>query len=479
MADLPTGTVTFLFTDIEGSTRMLQELGARYNGVQEEHASIVRGAIEGSGGVVARVEGDSFFAAFRNPVQALDAAVTAQRGLAEHQWSQGIPIRVRMGLHTGEGLPGGGDYVGIDVNRAARIAAAGHGGQVLLSGATLGLVQHSLPEETSSRDLGEHRLNDISHPEHLYDLVIDGLPADFPPLRTLEVRPNNLPAQLSSFVGREKELSEVAQLLARARLLTVTGPGGAGKSRLALQVAAETLAQYEDGAYFVDLSQVTDPALVAPALARALGVPETGDRPILDGLKDHIAEKHLLLLVDNFEQVTEAGPVVEELLTASPKLTVLVTSRVALGLRGEQQYPVPPLDPPDPEQLPDLPTLCRFEAVRLFTERAVEVTPRFRVTEDNARAVAEITARLDGLPLAIELAATRTKVLTPEEMAARLDERLAILTSTARSVPERQRTLRGDDRMELRPAGGGRETAAGPVVGLRRWVDAQIGRGGL
>ncbi len=427
-AELPTGTVTFLFTDIEGSTRLLQELGDRYAAVRDEHAAIVRQAIDEGGGAEVSTEGDSFFAAFGGPVGAVRAAVAAQRGLAGHDWPTGFPVRVRMGLHTGEGVRGGDNYVGIDVNRAARIAAAAHGGQVIVSDATRGLVQHALPEGASLRDLGEHRLKDIALPVRLHDLVIEGLEADFPPPRTLDARRDNLPPQLTSFVGRQDEIAEVRRLLGRTRLLTLTGAGGTGKSRLALQVAGELLPELQHGAWFVDLSAVTDPALVPAAVARALKVPEVAGRPILEAVKDHLRDKELLLVVDNFEQVAAAGPMVEELLTTAPRLKVMVTSRVALALRGEQEY--------------DVPTLSRVEAVRLFTERAQAVRPGFRVTDENASAVAEITARLDGLPLAIELAATRTKVLTPEQMLPRLQQRLAILTSGARTLPERQRTLR-------------------------------------
>ena len=440
MEHLPAGVVTFLFTDIVGSTRLLNELGDRYAAVHHEHAAMIRRAIAAGGGVEVGTEGDSFFAAFPRPAGAIRAAVAAQRSLNDHDWP--APLLVRMGLHTGEAVLSGGDYLGIDVNRAARIAAAAHGGQVLLSGATRGLVEHDLPGGVGLRDLGEHRLKDIAHPEHLHDLVIDGLPADFPPPRTLEARPNNLPVQLTSFVGREEEIAEVRRLLPGTRLLTLTGAGGTGKTRLALQVAAEVLGEYPDGVCFTDLSPVADRALVPSAVAGALGVPEPPERPILDAVKEHLRDKELLLLVDNFEQVAEAAPVIEELLTAAPKLTVLVTSRVVLSVRGEQEYLVPPLQPPDPEHLPDVPSLQRVEAVRLFTERALAVSPRFAITEGNAPAVATITARLDGLPLAIELAATRTKMLTPEEMLTRLDRRLAMLTSGARTLPERQRTLR-------------------------------------
>jgi predicted ATPase/class 3 adenylate cyclase len=442
MAELPTGTVAFLFTDIEGSTRLLQELGDRYGAVRDEQAAIIRAACGQCGGVEVSTHGDSFFLVFRSPLRAVEAAVAAQRALADHDWSPGPPLRVRMGLHTGEGTLGGDDYVGIDVHLASRIAAAAHGGQVLVSEATRGLVERRLPDGVSLRDLGVHRLKDIDHPENLHDLVIEGLPADFPPPRTLDARPNNLPAQLTSFVGREEEIAGIRRLLGDTRLLTLTGAGGTGKTRLALQVAAQILTEFEDGAFFADLSTVTDPALVPSALAQVLEVPEVAGRPIVDVVKDHLRDKELLLVVDNFEQVAEAAPLIEELLTAAPKLKVLVTSRIVLSLRGEQEYAVPPLEPPDLARLPDLPTLRQIEAVLLFTQRALAANPRFQVTEANAPAVAEITARLDGLPLAIELAATRTKVLTPEQMLPRLQKSLSILTSGIRTLPERQRTLR-------------------------------------
>jgi predicted ATPase/class 3 adenylate cyclase len=443
MTDLPIGTVTFLFTDIEGSTGLLQTLGVRYPAVLDEHAAIVRRAVTDGRGVEVSTHGDAFCAVFRSPAGAVQAAVAAQRGLAAHDWAPGPAVRVRMGVHTGEGILGGDDYAGIDVHRAARIADAAHGGQVILSDATRGLVQHALPAGVSLRDLGVHRLRGIADPERLHELVIEGLASDFPAPRTLDARPNNLPLQLTSFVGREEAIAEVEQLLGHTRLLTLTGPGGSGKSRLALRVAAELLPRFPDGSCFVDLSPVTDPALVPAAVANALGVPEAAGRPILDGVKDHLRHRELLQVVDNFEQVAEAGPVIEELLTAAPKLRTMVTSRVVLSLRGEQEYAVPPLHVPDPERIPrDLSALSAVEAVRLFAERAQAASPRFGLTEQNAPVVAEITARLDGLPLAIELAATRTKVLTPEQILARLKRRLSILTSGSRSLPERQRTLR-------------------------------------
>jgi len=333
--------------------------------------------------------------------------------------------------------------VGIDVNRAARISSAAHGGQVIVSGTTRALVADALPDGVALRPLGDHRLKDIERPERLFDLAIEGLDAEFPPPRTLDSRPNNLPVQLTSFVGRTEEIETVRSLLGRTRLLTLTGAGGTGKTRLALQAASDCLTEFEDGACFVDLSAVVDPALVPSFVARALGVSEIPGRPILDVVADHLRDRELLLVVDNFEQVIPAAPVIERLLEEAPRLHVLATSRIVLSVRGEQEYPVPPLAPPDLSGATDPLELGRFDAVRLFVERAAQADPRFEVTAANAAAVAEITARLDGLPLAIELAATRTRVLTPEEILPRLSNRLSLLTSGVRTLPERQRTLRG------------------------------------
>src|SRR6266550_53036 len=443
MAELPTGTVTFLFTDIEGSTQLLRDLGDGYASVWKQHQLIIREALAAAGGAEVGTEGDSFFAAFSSAPGALRAAVAAQRDLATHAWPAGSTVRVRMGLHTGDGVLSGSDYVGMDVHRAARIASAAHGGQLIVSEATRALIEHSLPAGASLRDLGKHRLKDILQPEHLYDLVIDGLQADFPPPRTLEARPNNLPLQLTTFVGREGQIDEIRELLRHVRLLTLTGPGGTGKTRLALQVAAETVREYTDGAFFVDLSPVTDPGLVPAVIARALGVAEVAGVPILETLETQLQHKELLLVVDNLEQLTAAGRVIEELVSAASKLKVLITSRIVLSVRGEQEYVVPPLEPPDPKSISDLDSLSRSEAVRLFTERALAVQPHFRLTSENAQAVAEITTRLDGLPLAIELAATRVKVLTPQQMLPRLERSLSLLASGDRTLPERQRTLRG------------------------------------
>jgi predicted ATPase/class 3 adenylate cyclase len=443
MRDLLTGTVTFLFTDIEGSTRLLQRLGDRYREVVDGHGRILREAISAGGGTEVHTEGDSFFAVFTSPAGALAAAVQAQRALATHPWPEGHSVRVRMGVHTGEGVRGGDDYIGLDVHLAARIAAAGNGGQVLVSEATRALVEHSLPDGVSVRDLGRHRLKDIEQPEHLYDLVIDGLPSEFPTIRTVDARPTNLPPQRTSFVGREREVAEVTSLLAETRLLTLTGPGGTGKTRLALKVAADQLDRFPDGVFFADLSPIVDPALVPSVIAQAHLVREEAGRDLLDTLADHLRDRHLLLVLDNSEQVIEAGAAIARLVDLAPRLTVLATSRAPFHVSAEHEYQVPPLALPDPGHMVDLEGVARSEAVALFTERASAIRPGFQITGQNAPAVAEIAVQLDGLPLAIELAASRLKVLSPEALLERLRQRLSLLTGGARDLPERQRTLRG------------------------------------
>jgi predicted ATPase/class 3 adenylate cyclase len=440
--DLPTGTVTFLFTDIEGSTHLLQGLGAGYGGVLERHAAIVRQALAAHDGIEISTEGDAFFAVFRSATAAVDAAVATQHGLADERWPVGYPVRVRMGLHTGEGHLGGDSYVGLDVHRAARIAAAGHGGQVLLSAGTRGLVEAALPDGAALRDLGSHRLKDLNEPEHLAQLVIAGLRQDFPPIRSLET-PNTLPTELTSFVGRQGEVDVGTRLLATARLLTLTGPGGTGKTRLAIRVAASLATSFRDGVFFVDLAPLTDPALVGPSVAHSLGLSEQVDRPIVDVLRAYVEPRELLLVLDNFEHLLPASEVVEDLLKAAPRLKVLVTSRSILNLYGEQEFAVPPLALPDTSAAADFDRLAKNESVALFVARALAAKASFSVTSESVRAVAEICIRLDGLPLAIELAASRVRLLEPSEMLARLERHLPVLATGATNVPPRQRTLRG------------------------------------
>jgi predicted ATPase/class 3 adenylate cyclase len=442
MPDLPTGTVTFLFTDIEGSTQLLEELGEGFRALQDAHSAIVRGAVSQHGGVEIRTEGDSFFVVFEAPGAAVRAVVDAQRGLDRHRWPQGRALRVRMGMHTGHGVLGGGDYLGLDVNRAARIAALGWGGQVVISDALRGLVEHDLPEGVAIRSLGVHRLKDLSHPEHLFDVVIEGLPSEFPPIRTLEV-PINLPTPLTSFVGREDEIARARALLAESRLITLTGSGGTGKTRLGVQVAAAAAAEFPDGVFFVDLSPVSDPVLVVPTIAAALGLREEGwERPVNEVLENYLRERQMLLVLDNFEQVLDAAGEVRRLLAVSPRSKILVTSRRPLHLRGEQSVPVAPLPVPDTGRPLHVDDVDRSAAVRLFVDRATAVDPDFALTEDNASQVAEICARLDGLPLAIELAASRVALLGPATMLRGMERRLPLLTSGPRDLPARQRTLR-------------------------------------
>jgi predicted ATPase/class 3 adenylate cyclase len=436
----PTGTVTFLFTDIEGSTQLLQDLGPRYEAVQNDHMRLMREAITAETGTEIRTEGDSFFAVFRTAGGAIQAVVAAQRAFYTHQWTHGKPLRVRMGVHTGEGRRAGDDYLGIDVNRAARIAAAGHGGQVLVSAITRSLVERDLPEGVSLRDLGEHQLKDLAHPEHLHELLIDGLPSEFPLLKTVVVA-SNLPVQLTSFVGRERDVARVTHLLGRSRLVTLTGPGGTGKTRLAVEAASHMLDRFADGVFFVDLSSITDPRLVPDTIASVLRLrPESVGRPVIEILTDHLRNRSLLLVIDNFEQVLDGAETVATILRASPRVRGLVTSRAPLRLSGEQELSVAPLEVPDPARDPAL--LRHNEAVALFLDRAAAVDSTFSINEETIRIVGDICLRLDGLPLAIELAAARVRVLSPRFLLEQLDRRLTMLVGGPRDAPSRQRTLR-------------------------------------
>jgi predicted ATPase/class 3 adenylate cyclase len=444
VASPPTGTVTFLFTDIEGSTSLWEDDAPAMQAALARHDELLRWAIEERGGYVFKTVGDAFCAAFWTATDALDAALEVQRTLFDEEWQQTGSLRVRMALHTGAAEERDGDYFGPPVNRVARLLSAGHGGQVLLSLPTQELVRDQLPAETRLRDLGEHRLKDLFRPERVYQLLAAGLPSEFPPLRTLDAYRNNLPLQPTPLIGREKEVAEICERLSRpeVRLLTLTGAGGTGKTRLALQAGAELTEGFEDGVFFVSLAAISDPELVVGAVAGTLGVKEASGQPVLESLEYYLDEKYILLVVDNFEQVLEAAPMVTELISTAPNLKILATSRIPLRLYGEHEYAVPPLGLPDPKQPPPVESLTHYEAVRLFVERAQAAKADFSVTNDNAPAVAEICHRLDGLPLAIELAAARIKVLSPQKMLARLSNRLKLLTGGARDLPERQRTLR-------------------------------------
>lgn len=408
------------------------------------HDELIEAAVTSNGGVVVRPrgEGDSRFAVFARATGAVVSARDIQQALAAELWPTPRPLRVRMALHTGEVELRAGDYYGSDVNRCARLRALGYGGQTLLSQATFDLVRDSLPEKVSLRDLGEHRLKDLQRPERVFQLDVAGLPNEFPPLQSIDAFPNNLPVQLTSFVGRSAELKEVEQLLATPHLLTLTGPGGTGKTRLALQLAAEVLGNFPDGVWLVELAPLADPSLVPQSVAGVLGVSQFGGRPVLEALNEFLRSKQLLLVLDNCEHLIEdCAMLASRLLRAAPALKIVATSREPLGIAGETIYRVPSLDLPDSPEL-SAAQLAEYGAIQLFVERATAARPNFQMTEGNAASIAQICARLDGIPLAIELAAARVKALSPEQIASRLDDRFRLLTGGSRTALPRQQTLR-------------------------------------
>ncbi len=441
MNSLPTGTVTLLFTDIEGSTKLLQQLGERYARILAAHHEILRACFEKHHGRIVDTQGDSFFVCFARAMDAVNAAVDAQRALHTHAWDENIRVRVRMGLHTGEPTRAEDKYVGLDVHRAARIGAAGYGGQILLSETTHALVKNALPQDVTARDLGEHRLKDLRAPKRLYQLVIPELLSDFPPLKTLDARPNNLPAQLSSFVGRERELDELASLLRTTRLLTLSGAGGAGKTRLSIQLAEKMLDAFPDGVWFIELARVSDAALIPQTIATALGVRDEAGN-LAQTLTNYLERKTLLLVFDNCEHLIDAAAQhAENFLRAAPNLKIVATSREALNLAGEHIFHVPSLPLPDTKRSLSPDELSQSDAARLFTERATAANNHFRVTEQNAPLIAQICRRLDGIPLALELAAARVTTLSVEQIAARLDDVFRLLTGGSRTAMPRQQTL--------------------------------------
>lgn len=443
MPTLPTGTITFFFADIEGSTRLLERLSDHYAAVLADYRRLLRAALTEHSGYEVDTQGDAFFAAFPRAHDAIAAALTAQRTLSAHPWPDQVHVRTRIALHTGEPIAIETGYIGLDVHRAARICAAGHGGQVLLSETTMSLVEHDLPHGVNVHDLGMHRLKDLGQPHRLFQLVADDLPAEFPPLRSLDALPSNLPLQLTSFIGRTEELAEVKRLLFTNRLLTLTGAGGSGKTRLALQAAADVLDRFSDGVWLVDLAPLSHPALVPQAVAAALRVPEESGRSLADTLADTFRHKFMLLVLDNCEHLLEACTrLANGLLQHCHDLRILATSREALGIAGEAVWPVPTLTVPELQESISQEELVRSEAVRLFVERAAAVQPAFELNMANAPAVSEICRRLDGIPLAIELAAARAKVLAVEQIAARLGDRFQLLTGGSRTAPPRHQTIR-------------------------------------
>ncbi len=444
MSDLPSGTVTFLFTDIEGSTKLWREYPKAMERSQTRHHEILRAAISSNHGHTFQVIGDAFCAAFHKAADALQAAFQAQIELTEEAWGEAV-IKVRMGIHTGEAeIKEDGQYNGyLTMSRVQRLMSAGHGGQVLISLATEELVRDELPEGVTLHDLGEKRLKDLIRPERIYQLDIAGLPSDFPPLKTLDVYRHNLPTQLTSFIGREKEIAEIKKEVEAHRLVTLTGSGGTGKTRLSLQVAADLLDSFPNGVWFVELAPLSDPDLIPNTVLSVLGISEQRDKPALDVLQEYLQPRKLLLVLDNCEHlITNAATVANAILSAAPDVKILASSREALGVQGELSWHVPSLSLPDPKKLPELNALTQYEAVRLFIDRAILVNSHFTVTKDNAPAIAQICFRLDGIPLALELAAARIRMLSVDQISTRLDDRFRLLTGGARTALPRQQTLR-------------------------------------
>jgi predicted ATPase/class 3 adenylate cyclase len=434
---------TFLFSDIEGSTRLWEQMPERMQQALACHDAIANAAVLEHRGSVVKSTGDGIHAAFDSPQDALHAALQMQLALADPAATNGLALSVRCGLHAGTHQKRDNDFYGPEVNRAARVMSVAHGGQTLLSRAVAERVMGELPSGVSLRDLGRVRLRDLSSPEHVYQLLHPQLRADFPPLRSLEATPNNLAQQLNSFIGREREAAEVKALLASNRLVTLLGMGGIGKSRLSVQLGAEVMDGFSDGVWLIELAPLSDPQLVAQAVASVLGVKEEAGRPVIEALVKFVRDRQVLIVLDNCEHVVHAcAELTKQLLQAGPGVKVLASSRDPLQIAGEMAYHVPTLSAPDPNKKITLAELARHEAVRLFIDRATASQPAFRVTEKNAAAVADICHRLDGIPLAIELAAARTRALSVEAIAARLNDRFRLLVTGDKTVLPRQRTLR-------------------------------------
>jgi predicted ATPase/class 3 adenylate cyclase/Tfp pilus assembly protein PilF len=435
---------TFLFTDIEGSTTLWERFPERMRGALARHDEILRGVIESFNGVVFKTIGDSFCAVFTSAFDAVRASAAVQRALLKEQW-EGIdsPILVRMAIHSGPAEDRDGDYFGPTLNRVSRTLAAAHGGQIVLSKAAKMLLGSRLPAHGSLIDLGEHRLRDLIRPEQIFQYSEPGLRQEFPLLRSLSAFAHNLPEQLTTFIGREIELAEIKHLLSRMRLLTLSGPGGSGKTRLALQAAADVVDRFANGVWFVDVAAVADGQLIASTVASALRLREQPGQTIVDTIIEFLQPKRFLLILDNCEQVVRGcGDLADKLLRACPDLHILATSREGFGIAGETTWKVPPLSVPSNQDLRIFEKVAESASVRLFVDRASLVVPGFTLTQKNAPAIVKVCQRLDGIPLAIELAAARVKTISPEEIALRLRDRFRLLTGGSRTALPRHQTLR-------------------------------------
>lgn len=431
MRELPFGTVTFLFTDIEGSTKLWEQHPEAMKTALAKHDSILKDAIESNHGHVIKTTGDGFHAVFATAMDGINASVTAQRELHSSFFlhPSSLSLKVRMGIHTGEAELRNDDYYGGTLNRAARLMSVANGGQVLLSNTTADLVREQLPAEITLRDLGEHRLKDLTRPEHIFQIVHPELPSEFPPIKTLDAFPNNLPAQLTSFIGREKEINEIINALNTSRLVTLTGSGGTGKTRLSVEVGSQLLTNFQHGVWLVELAPLSNEAQIIPALAQAFGLQELPFNPLAKLVDDYLRDKKLLLILDNCEHLIDAcARLADHLLHLSAGVKILASSREALGIAGEVAYRTP--------------SLADSESTQLFVDRARAANSKFSLTDSNASAIAQICHRLDGIPLAIELAAARTKILSAEQIATRLDDMFRLLVGGSRTALPRQQTLR-------------------------------------
>lgn len=444
MRDLPTGAVTFLFADIEGSTELVHRLGdRRWAEVLADYRKLVRDVFCAQGGREIGCEGDSMAMVFGDARDAVLAAVDAQRTVSNHPWPGEARVRARMGLHTGHPIVLAGGYFGLDIHRVARICSAGHGGQILLSEATYHLVGRDVLQTLRVRDLGAHSLKDLEQPERIFQIVAPDAPDEFPPLRSLSVRPNNLPLELTSFIGRERETAEIKRTLANSRMMTLVGAGGGGKTRLALHVAAELIGAYPDGAWLVEFGPLGDASLVPHTVAVALRVREEPGTPLTATITAALRQKSLLLVLDNCEHViADVSALANLMLKTCAGVRILATSRQALDVPGETLWQVPSMSLPDPQRAPaSVEQLVKFDAVRLFLDRAASMQPGLTMTPASNQAIVEVCRHLDGIPLAIEFAAARTKVLSVEQIAARLDDRFRLLTGGTRTAPPRHQTL--------------------------------------